>query len=55
MNVQMIALASDYLFLTQNFCPQKYMPRKKVSEELQSTYVECLLYAFHELAHKVTL
>lgn len=31
---------------------KKYMPRKKVSEELQSTYVECLLYAFHELAHK---
>jgi hypothetical protein len=34
---------------------QKYMPRKKTSEELQSPYVECLLYAFHELAHKVRI
>jgi hypothetical protein len=31
------------------------MPRKKTTEELQSTYVECLLYAFHESAHKVQI
>ncbi|KAG0590732.1 hypothetical protein KC19_1G122500 [Ceratodon purpureus] len=31
---------------------KKYMPQKKTTEELQSTYVECLLYTFHELAHK---
>ena len=34
---------------------QKYMSRKKTTEELESTYVECLLYAFHELAHKVQI
>ena len=32
---------------------QKYMPRRKTAEELHFTYVECLLYVFHELAHKV--
>lgn len=32
---------------------QKYMPRKKTGEEMNFTYVECLLYTFHHLAHKV--
>jgi hypothetical protein len=32
---------------------KKYMPRRKTAEELHFTYVECLLYVFHELAHKV--
>lgn len=33
---------------------QKYMPlRKTGGEEMNFTYVECLLYAFHHLAHKV--
>ncbi|XP_052202202.1 apoptosis inhibitor 5-like protein API5 [Diospyros lotus] len=30
---------------------KKYMPRRK-SEETNFTYVECLLYTFHHLAHK---
>uniref|UniRef100_A0A1J3DYG6 Apoptosis inhibitor 5 n=1 Tax=Noccaea caerulescens TaxID=107243 RepID=A0A1J3DYG6_NOCCA len=30
-----------------------YMPAKKTVEEMNFTYVECLLYAFHHLAHKV--
>ncbi|WZZ39789.1 hypothetical protein YC2023_036048 [Brassica napus] len=33
--------------------PTKYMPAKKTGEEMNFTYVECLLYAFHHLAHKV--
>nr|VDC88957.1 unnamed protein product [Brassica oleracea] len=32
---------------------KKYMPAKKTGEEMNFTYVECLLYAFHHLAHKV--
>ena len=32
---------------------QKYMPRRKTGEEMNFTYVECLLYTFHHLAHKV--
>ncbi|KAL8460582.1 hypothetical protein ACS0TY_032200 [Phlomoides rotata] len=28
------------------------MPRRKAGEEMNFTYVECLLYAFHHLAHK---
>ncbi|XP_038688939.1 apoptosis inhibitor 5-like protein API5 [Tripterygium wilfordii] len=31
---------------------QKYMARRKTGEEMNFTYVECLLYAFHHLAHK---
>ncbi|KAI4368142.1 hypothetical protein MLD38_016734 [Melastoma candidum] len=31
---------------------KKYMPRKKTGEEMNFTYVECLLYAFHHFAHK---
>eukprot|EP00249_Psilotum_nudum_P017406 c26306_g1_i2 orf=866-2125(-) len=31
---------------------KKYMPRRKTSEEINFTYVECLLYTFHQLAHK---
>ncbi|KAK6124226.1 hypothetical protein DH2020_042062 [Rehmannia glutinosa] len=31
--------------------PAKTMPRRK-AEEMNFTYVECLLYAFHHLAHK---
>uniref|UniRef100_A0A0D6R7H4 Apoptosis inhibitor 5 n=2 Tax=Spermatophyta TaxID=58024 RepID=A0A0D6R7H4_ARACU len=31
---------------------KKYMPRRKTGEELNFTYVECLLYTFHQLAHK---
>lgn len=31
---------------------KKYMPRRKTGEEMNFTYVECLLYAFHHLAHK---
>ncbi|KAL3576149.1 hypothetical protein D5086_021432 [Populus alba] len=31
---------------------KKYMPRRKSGEEMNFTYVECLLYAFHHLAHK---
>ncbi|XP_031496834.1 apoptosis inhibitor 5-like protein API5 isoform X2 [Nymphaea colorata] len=30
----------------------KYMPRRKTGEEMNFTYVECLLYTFHHLAHK---
>ncbi|XP_028780301.1 apoptosis inhibitor 5-like protein API5 [Neltuma alba] len=32
---------------------KKYMPWKKSGEETNFTYVECLLYTFHHLAHKV--
>ncbi|KAF3451393.1 hypothetical protein FNV43_RR07488 [Rhamnella rubrinervis] len=32
---------------------KKYMPRRKTGEETNFTYVECLLYTFHHLAHKV--
>ncbi|KAL0666907.1 hypothetical protein Bca4012_029611 [Brassica carinata] len=32
---------------------KKYMPAKKTAEEMNFRYVECLLYAFHHLAHKV--
>ncbi|XP_041025223.1 apoptosis inhibitor 5-like protein API5 [Juglans microcarpa x Juglans regia] len=32
---------------------KKYMPRRKTGEEMNFTYVECLLYTFHHLAHKV--
>ncbi|KAK4440014.1 Apoptosis inhibitor 5-like protein API5 [Sesamum alatum] len=31
---------------------KKTMPRRKAGEEMNFTYVECLLYAFHHLAHK---
>ncbi|KAJ6769924.1 APOPTOSIS INHIBITOR 5-LIKE ISOFORM X1 [Salix purpurea] len=31
---------------------KKYMPRRKSGEEMNFTYVECLLYVFHHLAHK---
>ncbi|XP_059670117.1 apoptosis inhibitor 5-like protein API5 isoform X2 [Cornus florida] len=31
---------------------KKYMPRRKTGEEMNFTYVECLLYTFHHLAHK---
>ncbi|CAA3011622.1 Apoptosis inhibitor 5 homolog [Olea europaea subsp. europaea] len=31
---------------------KKYMPQRKAGEEMNFTYVECLLYAFHHLAHK---
>lgn len=34
------------------FVLQKYMPGKKV-EDINHNYVECLLYTFHHLAHKV--
>ncbi|KAL2926822.1 Apoptosis inhibitor 5-like protein API5, partial [Bienertia sinuspersici] len=32
---------------------KKYMPRKRTAEEMNFTYVECLLYTFHHLASKV--
>ncbi|XP_015874441.1 apoptosis inhibitor 5-like protein API5 [Ziziphus jujuba] len=32
---------------------KKYMPRRKTGDEMNFTYVECLLYTFHHLAHKV--
>ncbi|PON57401.1 Apoptosis inhibitory [Trema orientale] len=32
---------------------KKYMPLRKTGEEMNFTYVECLLYTFHHLAHKV--
>ncbi|KAG2683883.1 hypothetical protein I3760_10G054400 [Carya illinoinensis] len=32
---------------------KNYMPRRKTGEEMNFTYVECLLYTFHHLAHKV--
>ncbi|XP_031128430.1 apoptosis inhibitor 5-like protein API5 [Ipomoea triloba] len=31
---------------------KKYMPRRKAGEEMNFTYVECLLYTFNNLAHK---
>ncbi|KAK1269466.1 hypothetical protein QJS04_geneDACA008240 [Acorus gramineus] len=31
---------------------RKYMPGRKTGEEMNFTYVECLLYAFHHFAHK---
>ncbi|XP_022724373.1 apoptosis inhibitor 5-like protein API5 isoform X1 [Durio zibethinus] len=31
---------------------KKYMPRRKIGEETNFTYVECLLFSFHHLAHK---
>ncbi|XP_020553847.1 apoptosis inhibitor 5-like protein API5 isoform X2 [Sesamum indicum] len=31
---------------------KKTMPRRKAGEEMNFTYVECLLYTFHHLAHK---
>ncbi|KAJ0693508.1 putative apoptosis inhibitory 5 [Helianthus annuus] len=30
----------------------KYMPQKKTGEEMNFTYVECMLYTFHHLANK---
>ncbi|EOA32247.1 hypothetical protein CARUB_v10015506mg [Capsella rubella] len=32
---------------------KKYMPAKMTVEKLDSIYVECLLYMFHHMAHKV--
>ncbi|XP_023518315.1 apoptosis inhibitor 5-like protein API5 [Cucurbita pepo subsp. pepo] len=32
---------------------KKYMPGRKTGEEMNFTYVECLLYTFHHLSHKV--
>ncbi|KAH9611007.1 hypothetical protein KSS87_013238 [Heliosperma pusillum] len=32
---------------------KKYMPRKKTGEEMNVTFVECLLYTLHNLASKV--
>ncbi|KAF4393082.1 hypothetical protein F8388_012591 [Cannabis sativa] len=34
-------------------CERRYMPRRKTGEEMNFTYVECLLYTFHHLAQKV--
>jgi hypothetical protein len=34
---------------------KKYVPRRKTGEELNYTFVECLLFIFHQLAHKVNL
>ncbi|KAM7525055.1 hypothetical protein LguiA_014957 [Lonicera macranthoides] len=31
---------------------KKYMPRRKTGEEMNFTYVECLLYTFHHIAYK---
>ncbi|XP_076903556.1 apoptosis inhibitor 5-like protein API5 isoform X2 [Bidens hawaiensis] len=31
---------------------KKYMPRRKTGEEMNFTYVECMLYTFHHLANK---
>uniref|UniRef100_A0A7N0TQM4 Uncharacterized protein n=1 Tax=Kalanchoe fedtschenkoi TaxID=63787 RepID=A0A7N0TQM4_KALFE len=31
---------------------KKYMPTRKTGKELNLTHVECLLYIFHQLAHK---
>ncbi|KAK4493234.1 hypothetical protein RD792_017896 [Penstemon davidsonii] len=31
---------------------KKSMPRRKAGDEMNFTYAECLLYAFHHLAHK---
>ncbi|MCO5606997.1 hypothetical protein L7F22_061188 [Adiantum nelumboides] len=31
---------------------QNYMPKRKISEEVNYTFVECLLYTFHQLASK---
>ncbi|RVX03886.1 Apoptosis inhibitor 5-like protein API5 [Vitis vinifera] len=31
---------------------KKYMPRRRTGEEMNFTYVECLLYTFHHLAYK---
>ncbi|ESQ33972.1 hypothetical protein EUTSA_v10007287mg [Eutrema salsugineum] len=31
---------------------KKYMPARKIGEEMNFTYVECLLYVLHHLAHK---
>lgn len=31
---------------------KKYLPRRKTGEEMNFTYVECLLYTFHYLANK---
>ncbi|CAK9197889.1 unnamed protein product [Sphagnum troendelagicum] len=31
---------------------KKYVPRRKTGEELNYTFVECLLFTFHQLAHK---
>lgn len=46
-------------FLTMTFfwslsISQKYMVRRKI-EEINFTFIECLLYAFHHLAHKVII
>ncbi|KAK1422708.1 hypothetical protein QVD17_17994 [Tagetes erecta] len=31
---------------------KKHMPRRKIGEEMNFTYVECMLYTFHHLANK---
>ena len=35
-------------------CLQKFVPRKKTGDEIKFGSVECLLYTFHQLAHKVS-
>lgn len=45
--MQLHALLNLFMFI------QTTMPRRKAGEEMNFTYVECLLYAFHHLAHKV--
>lgn len=49
---------SAFVCIVKTFGPfysQKYMPGRKTGEEMNFTYVECLLYTFHHLAHKVSI
>ncbi|XVF40395.1 hypothetical protein PTKIN_Ptkin01aG0110000 [Pterospermum kingtungense] len=50
------ASGSEFLnYLNKHIIPvfdKKYMPRRKTAEETNFTYVECLLFSFHHLAHK---
>jgi hypothetical protein len=44
-----MSLSYDTLF------EQTYMPKRKTVEEFNYTFVECLLYTFHQLANKVRI
>lgn len=52
--ILLILLINLLLKALDLFHSQKYMPGRKTGEEMNFTYVECLLYTFHHLAHKVS-
>ena len=51
--VLIFCMDSLFMFPLCGYACQKYMPRRRTGEEMNFTYVECLLYTFHHLAYKV--